>query len=447
MNNTDIRIGFVPIARPTFDVSLASTMTAQVYDSLIGQGYTLIGAQDLIMDGDSIAERISELQSSDVDIVLMLQSSFADSTMVVELAQQVSAPLLMWALPEERVGGRLRLNSFCGINLAGHGLRRVGILYDYIYALPDDESAIEKLNIIATAAKIKSNLTTTRIGRVGENPAGFDTCLVNHEGLKSQLGVEVVQLELEQVFEGARNAAPDKVQAIAETIKTQVSGVAEMDQAATHGTLSTYVTLDEMASEQNLNGMAVRCWPEFFTDLGCSACGAMSMLTNKMTPSSCEADVNGTITQLILQWISGDPAFGTDLVSFDVDKDEAVLWHCGLAPLSMADPDYQPEAALHSNRQKPLLFQFPLKPGRITIARLSEATGAFRLVIGSGEMLKAPPSFTGTSGTLRFDSGAQAVMDTIMEEGLEHHVSITYGDHQAVLASLAKLLGLSVLRL
>ena len=118
-----------------------------------------------------------------------------------------------------------------------------------------------------------------------------------------------------------------------------------------------------------------------------------------------------------------EPSFGSDLVSFDVEADEAVLWHCGLAPLSMADPDVQPQATIHSNRQKPLLMQFPLKPGRVTIARLSEATGEFRLVIGGGEMLKASPAFTGTSGKIRFDSGAAAVMDTIMREGLEHHVS------------------------
>ena len=171
------------------------------------------------------------------------------------------------------------------------------------------------------------------------------------------------------------------------------------------------------------------------------------MLTNDMIPCSCEADVNGTITQLVLSWMSDEPAFGSDLVSFDAEANEAVLWHCGLAPLAMADPDVQPEATIHSNRQMPLLMQFPLKPGRVTLARLSEATGEFRLVIGGGEMLKAPPAFTGTSGRIRFDLGAQAVMDTLMRGGLEHHVSITYGDHQDMLESLAGLLGLSVLLL
>ncbi len=448
MNPAHIRIGFVPIARPTFDLDLARQETAKVYEAIGQAGFTIFGSQDLIMDGAAIDARIAELASAEIDMILMLQASFADSTMVLQLAQALKVtPLLMWALPEEQVGGRLRINSFCGINLAGHGLRRAGIRYDFIYAAPDDAAAQEKLRKFAVAAAVKRRLAGTRIGRLGENPDGFDTCLVNHEALQSQLGVEVAQFELEPFFQRARQADSAKVAMVADGLSTRLAGFADMDQAATKGSLGVYTALDELVRDENLSGMAVRCWPEFFTDLGCSACGAMSLLTDALTPCSCEADVNGTITQLILQWISREPAFGSDLVSFDVEADEAVLWHCGLAPLSMADPDAQPQATIHSNRQKPLLMQFPLKPGRVTIARLSEATGEFRLVIGGGEMLKAPPAFTGTSGKIRFDSGAAAVMDTIMREGLEHHISITYGDHQAVLESLAGILGLPVLRL
>ncbi len=148
-----------------------------------------------------------------------------------------------------------------------------------------------------------------------------------------------------------------------------------------------------------------------------------------------------------MQWLSGEPAFGSDLVAFDIDADVAVLWHCGLAPLSMADPNVQPRATIHSNRRLPLLMEFPLKPGRVTLARLSEATGAYRLVIGTGEMIAAPPSFSGTSGTLRFDSGAQAAMDTLLREGLEHHISLVYGDHAEALTMLARMLDLPVLRI
>lgn len=353
----------------------------------------------------------------------------------------------MWAFPEDQVGGRLRINSFCGINLAAHGLRRAGFGYEAVYAPPGDRDGLAKLRDFAVAAAVKSRLAGTRIGRLGENPDGFDTCLVNYEGLRAQLGVEVVQYGLAPFFERVRGDEAATARAIADGLAGTLVGMADLDAEATHGTLGAFATMGALVREDNLSGLAVRCWPEFFTDLGCAACGAMSLLSDAMTPCSCEADVNGTITQLILGWISGEPAFGSDLVSFDVGADEAVLWHCGLAPLSMADPDAQPEATIHSNRRLPLLLQFPLKPGRVTIARLSEATGEFRLVIGGGEMLKGPPAFTGTSGRIRFDSGAGAVMATLLGEGLEHHVSICYGDHQDVLESLAGMLGLSVLRL
>ncbi len=447
MTPSDIRIGFAPIARPTFDLDLARELTAQVHAVIADAGYAISGSQDLIMDGAAVDASIAELAAADIDMLLLLQASFADSAMALQLAQAIDAPLLLWALPEDQAGGRLRINSFCGINLAGHGLRRAGIGYDYIYAAPDDPAARETLRNFATAARVKRRLAGARIGRLGEHPAGFDTCRVNQAALRSQLGVEVAQFELDVLFAHARQADAEKVLTVSADLRERLTGFDEMEPEATRGTLSAYVALAELAGEENLSGLAVRCWPEFFTDLGCSACGAMSLLSDAMTPCSCEADVNGTITQLILGWISGEPAFGSDIVAFNADADEATLWHCGLAPLSMCDPDVPPAATIHSNREKPLLLQFPLKPGRVTIARLSEASGEFRLVIGGGEMLSRPAAFTGTSGRIRFDAGAQAVMDTIMREGLEHHVAIAYGDHQAVLEALARQLDLPVLRL
>lgn len=441
----DIVIGFVPIARPTFDLGLARDLTAQVSAALAG--YTLVGSTELVMDAAAVQSRLSELVDARLDMLLLLQASFADSAMALELARAIDVPPLLWALPEAQVGGRLRINSFCGVNLAAHGLRRAGIAYETIVAAPQDPAAHAKLHDFARAALVKRRLQGARIGRLGENPDGFDTCLVNRAGLRSRLGVEAPQYDLSPFFDAARQADPSQIDALAANLRASLADFDAHDADETRGALGAYLALDELAKDEKLDGVAVRCWPEFFTDLGCSACGAMSMLSDALTPTSCEADVNGTITQLILQWLSGEPAFGSDIVAFDLDADAATLWHCGLAPLSMADPTVTPSATLHSNRAKPLLMQFPLKPGRVTLARLSEASGDFRLVIAGGEMLKAPLAFGGTSGRIRFDSGAAAVMDKLLGEGLEHHVSLTYGEHLGALEMLARMLGMPALRL
>ena len=184
-----------------------------------------------------------------------------------------------------------------------------------------------------------------------------------------------------------------------------------------------------------------------FTEYGCAACGPMAMLNEERTPCACEADVYGNVTTLILQRLSGEPAIIADLVDMDHASNTGVLWHCGLAPVSMADPTTQPKADIHSNRRKPLLNAFPLKPGRVTIARLSQAGGETKLVVGGGEMIQAPLAFSGTAGVIRFDRSVPEVLDTVVGAGLEHHYGFTYGDHRAALVAVADRLGVPVLAL
>ncbi|MGD8821274.1 MAG: fucose isomerase, partial [Anaerolineae bacterium] len=402
----NIRVGFVPLARTTFDIPLANQIARQVYRQLRNAGFQLAGSETLVTNLEEMETVARQLAQEPLDLLIALQATFADSTMLIRLAEVVEAPLLLWAVPEERTGGRLRLNSFCGINLGAHALRRGGYDYEYVYAPPQDSKVLAKIYTLATAGRALRLLRQARVGRVGENPDGLDSCNVNEEGLIQHLGLEVVQVGLTEIFEAARQADPEQVGTLEQALMRELDGLRELDQTAVHRTLGSFLALRQLADEEELAGLAVRCWPEFFTELGCAACGAMSILSNELTPCSCEADVNGTVTQLMLQWLSGEAAFGTDVVSFDLEEDVAVVWHCGLAPLSMADPAVRPRATIHSNRKLPLLMEFPLRPGRVTIARLSEATGRYRLVVGSGEMVRAPMSFTGTSGVLRFDQPA-----------------------------------------
>jgi L-fucose isomerase-like protein len=445
-NATGLLVGFVPLARTTFDIPLAAEVTQRARSALADSGLTLVGPESLVTDLEGVSAAAEELVGRPLDLLLIFQATFADSTMVLSLAEAVDAPLVLWAVPEAASGGRLRLNSFCGVNLGAHALARRKLKYDYLYAPAGDAQALQKVQVLARAGRAYRQVRGVRIGRVGDHPAGLDTCEIDRGALASRFGLEVVQIDLQETFAGAR-AAAGQVDALHQDLDKRLDGLGDLDQTALRRTLGSYLTLRRAAKEQALAGVAVRCWPEFFTELGCAACGAISLLSDEGIPASCEADVNGTITQLVLQWISGEPAMGTDVVSFDLEGDSVVVWHCGLAPLTMADPQVRPRATIHSNRKLPLLMEFPLKPGRVTVARLSEATGNYRLVVSSGEMLRAPISFSGTSGVLRFARPAREVLDTMLSEGLEHHLSLTYGDHVPTLLTLAKMLELPVLHL
>jgi L-fucose isomerase-like protein len=460
MSKKPYRIAFAPLARPTFDVPLAQQVTQQATQQLVQAGFELIAADGLIADLDGIQAFLAKAQQNSnpgIDLLLVFQATFADSTLVTALVEGfntnlATSPVFLWAVPEPRTGGRLRLNSLCGINLAGHALTQRHHDYEYAYAAPGDPDVLKKITSLAAAGMLRRCLAEARLGVIGSHPAGMDSCHLDEGQLYETLGIHVRSLPLDEIFSLAREATPEQIGALRQRMDKRLDNLADLEQKPLNGTLSVYRALKTVAEKEQLAGLAVRCWPEFFTDLGCAACGAMSMLSDGLgehapIPCSCEADANGTITQLILHWLADEPSFGTDIVGMDFDEDIIAIWHCGLAPLSMANPAYQPHGTIHSNRKVPLIMDFPLKPGKVTIARLNRHDQKLRLVVGRGEMLDAPAPFSGTSGLLRLEMPTRQFFDVLMQQGLEHHISLVYGDYLTELQAFARLFSLPVLLL
>lgn len=445
-------IAFLPIVRIQFDVALAEQMIRAARERLQTAGFELVGPAQAISDLASAQAAAAGLAGTGVDLVVIFQATFADSSMVVAISEACDAPIFLWAIPEAWTGGRLRLNSLCGINLVGHALTLRNRKFNYAYAHPEDEAVLTQIRPLAIAGQLRRRLRTARLGVVGEHPNGMDSCHLDAPRLKDVFGVSIQSIELEDVFQRARRVPQSEVAAIRSKLDLRLDNLDTLQQQPLQGTLSIYRALQEIVAEQKLDGLAVRCWPEFFTQMGCAGCGAMSMLSDGLgsdtpVPCSCEADINGTVTQLILQWLANAPAFGTDMVAADFEQDTMALWHCGLAPLSMADPNAQPHGANHSNRGVPLVMDFPMKPGPVTIARISQATGDLRMVFGKGEILAAPKPFSGTCGVLRLERPMRQFIDLLMHEGLEHHISLVYGNYSAELQAYAALSGLPVLGL
>lgn len=457
-------IGILPLGRSTFDVPFAEENLGRMLAALDATGHRLAGPRSLLLDAQATRAGIVELTGSGVDQVLVLQVTFTDAAMIAEIGRAFGQPLSIWAVPEPRTGGRLRLNSFCGMNLAGHALGLAGRDFGYLYAAPEAPGIADAVNALLGGAnraqppaarparrgdpagsRAAAALRGARIGRIGAHPEGFDTCSYDNRKLRELAGISVDELELADLFATAKGVDAKAASALRVQAANLLSGLDEVDQDQLDRSLKLKSALDAVRDRGKYDAFAIRCWPETFTEYGGAVCGPVSMMGEARIPCACEADVYGALTSLLLQKISGAPAFLTDLVVLDVADDTGVVWHCGQAPISMADPDFQPRATIHNNRRMPLLFEFPLKPGRVTFFRISQARGETTAVISGGEMLRRPLAFTGTSGVVRFDSGSRAVLSSIMGAALEHHMALAYGDHRDALEAAAGELGLPVI--
>ncbi len=460
-----MKLGILPLGRPTFDVGYAEEKLAAMLTALAATGHEVCGPRELLFDAEATKAGIAALKGAGIDQVLLLQVTFTDASMTVAAANAFDTPLSIWAVPEPRSGGRLRLNAFCGLNLASHALRRNGRDFGWLYADPEAEidgglaalldgqrqagqlgpegipAATDAGNRIAKA------VSGRRIARIGDHPEGFDTCAYDADAVDALAGVKVDALELEDLFDQARKVSDETASALRAAADKDVSGLQELDQPQLDRSLRLKAGLDTLRGSGGYDAFAIRCWPETFTEYGGAICGPAGMLGEAKVPCACEADVYGALTQLVLMEAADAPVFLTDLVDMDASDNSGVVWHCGQAPLSMRDPKVAAEATVHTNRKQPLLFQFPLKPGTVTLMRISQADGRPHMVLAKAEMLERPMAFTGTSGVLRFDRGADVVLEDIIACGLEHHMALAYGDHRAALRGTAGAMGLPLLEL
>ena len=190
-------VGILPLGRTTFDVPFAEEKLRRALMALDGTGHRLAGsARPAVRRGDRArgnggaaggGHRSGARPAGDVHGRLDDRSRSPGPS---------AEPLSIWAFPEPRTGGRLRLNAFCGLNLAAHalGLGRPGIRLSLRRSGRDGHRAeIEDLlggkrlaaPVAALAGGRGDPAGAQRRGRLARAPAsdgsarirtGFDTC-------------------------------------------------------------------------------------------------------------------------------------------------------------------------------------------------------------------------------------------------------------------------------
>ena len=438
-------IGYLALARETFDVEYAESKFKIAKSLLLSLSPDAIGFENLITNDEDANSALSFFNSNDFEKIFLFQTTFTDAKFLLNFAKSIQKPICIVSFPEPRTGGRLRLNSICGLNLAMHSLIKNDITPDFVIMEEDDkanemsfsnfiESQNESNKIawdIATIANINADfdysIDKQTIGIIGTRPEGFDTCDYDSNEVTSKLNVSLVDLELEDLFDEAKDIEVETIVKTKSTVSSYLAGTEELVQEEFDKSLSIFHGLENLKDKHNLDAFAIRCWPETFTEYGCASCGPMAMMNEKKVSCACEADVLGGISCNILNQMNNNPSLLVDIVDVDKSDNSLVFWHCGLAPISMAK-EGTARSGIHSNRKKPLLHDFSLKEGEITIFRVSKARGRLQFFVMKGQVLDRPNSFSGTSGVINLGENSAHKLEQMFKGGLEHHVAFTYGD-------------------
>ncbi len=469
------RVAVIPTARPTFVVDVAR-QRAQAARALVGDvmadlGGDVVGPDDLVMTPEHVKEAAAFLDPP-VDLVVHVCASFSDASPAVELYAELQRPVLLWAFREPGpVGDRLWLNSLCGANLIGHAMRRGGGAVRLVYGDPDEPQVRDVLARAlggelpvapmlpseqrprGSAAQARTAIESLRgrsIGVIGDAPTGFTPSEFDPAVLRDVFGLEVTAVDVDATFD--RVAAVEPAALDRELVDATLARptLARLDQLEVRRHAAVTSALRQWTAEQSVAAVAVRCWPEFPTQLGVCPCSSLSRLADEGLPTQCERDVYGAVTMLLLEALGSGTTYLVDTVDLDADENLVRLWHCGSAATSLAADPSAADQYVHCNRKIGVAGNFPLRTGPVIMARLTEDVdrdhgSGLRLLIASGESVPAPNRFQGNTADVRLDSDAAAFVHGLVTGGFPHHTVLAWTDVRPQLRAAADLLDIPVI--
>jgi len=457
-----IRVGFVPLHREVFDEEWAVELRKRTIKALsVIKGLELVVPdEDLTRNGlvrcEEDAENVIRLfEDRKVSGVMLGTMTFGDEISAIRFGEAFPKhPILLFGTKEGPFtpDGRRKSDSFCGTLSVSSGLYRRGIPFLFAgMVFPEEEEFLTAVENFVKTCSIINGFHGARIGLIGPRPETFETCAFNEVALMNNFQQRIVQVSLAHVFAVADGLGDREAEVlkIVEQMKRQ-SDTSLVSEETLRKMAKLELVLRRIAEEKKLAAMGVRCWTEMQEVYGISPCYVMGRLTETGIMSSCEVDVHGALTMLI-QYLASLRSALPHFIDWTIQHQERenvfLAWHCGNAPPSLCEGarivlrDQSVLGRVLGLERSQGTAEFQVRPGEVTICRLVEYDGKFKMLITSGRIVRSEEELRGSWSWVEVQD-LDKLYRTLVEEGFIHHASMVHGDHVEPIKDACKLLGI-----
>jgi len=442
LDREKLKVGYAPLSQNNFDTKLAQEIlekSVKMLETL--DNIQLVLPSGLIISESDAQQAVVKFKNEDIDLLLIQNCTFSFGGLSLTLTEDLDVPLVIWAVPEPPFdGGALRSNSLCATMMNSSILKKIGKDFKLIFGAPNEQSISNFLSRILKVVKAVKRLRNSKLALVGYRCPGFLVSTGDEFALQKVFGIKVHHIDLLEVFQEANGIPTSKVKVVSKKLIDNFSDFFEGLNESLEKTARVYLAIKQLKDKYNFDGIALKCWPEFPQNYGLAVCFAVSHLIDEGIMVSCEADINGLVTMLIEHYLTGEPVFFADVIAIDEGENTSLLWHCGAAPLSLADESTEKKLCFHQNLQAGITVEFPLKSGVITLSRLDALNNTYRMFVTQGKALKTPMSIRGNLSNVKFDSKVKEILETLISKGFPHHYAIVYKDIKDELIEMCHLL-------
>ncbi|HJO92871.1 MAG TPA: hypothetical protein QF753_05705 [Victivallales bacterium] len=458
-----VKIGIVGINSPNFYAKeynvfekslewLNSVKEKENFETVI---FDMIENKD---DGDR-ARKFFEREN--VDFLFLQNTAFSMGDFIYSF-KNVEFPLGIWSVREPAVSTDIKLNSLVSANLYASIIKRNlkdSIKYKWFYGNSEEKIFQERFLVTLQALRGLKALKTRKVGLIGKAAPSFFNLNVDIAEYAKNAGLKNYQhLSFDHVIKKSEKILGKDIDKTVRSMNKN-NNVNVSDENL-YSSAKVYLALKETAREKELDSIGISCWPDFQDHFGIVPCVALSMLGDiDEIPVDCEGDFGGAVTMQLLYSMTGNIPAVMDFAHLSLEDNLLLLWHCGIGTRSLSKDD-KPEIINHPmmNRKLPknkhmgLSYNFQFKKCDVTISRVTDFGKSLFAI--SGKTAEGKDSgFVGTRGyikSMKFRENKINVTDllnTIMKEGIEHHLIVCEGSCDLGLIELCHYQNLNIVEI
>jgi L-fucose isomerase-like protein len=433
-----LRVGILAIGRlrPGFDPQWGREIAAAAWQTCQQLFDARRSKVDVVDDG-SLRQALREFQAAECDALVVLQPTMGDGRLAPILIQLWDGPMVFWATPERPQADRVTACSLVGTHVFASICRQMNCPFELVYGHPEDEALQLGLRDAVLVTRAVTRIRRAKIGLIGYHAPGFINMHADPMAVHRQFGAELHHVglhEFQQRFEAVEDHRVE--QDVTEVLRFKLPRSSEIADSDLVPNSRYYLALLDLLDQEQLDAVALRCWPELPTLLGHWPYLALMRCAEAGHSISLEGDVDGAILGLLGTWLELGPGYVSDWLAHD--EQSITLWHPGHAPRALCRSE-SIRLDRHFNNQKPLVVNATLRPDEtLTIARLWRCDQRYLLTAFSGQTEVPDQTLLGACGKIRVQPpSVPERFERLCHAGMPHHVTLFQGDQVTMLQRLA----------
>jgi L-arabinose isomerase len=454
------RIGMLPIMQGLYDEMLPGITERQgAYAEEVAAALAEVAVVDAgapVKDRDGIERRVRELESADVDGLLVVMLTYGPAMRVAQALDGTRLPVCLANIqpvpavtPEWDMGDLTYNQGIHGAQDTANAMVRAGRAFTVVTDDWHADSFRAAIGDWARAAAAVTRWRSLRVAVIGGAMNGMGDIRFDEHTLLRVLGPQVDSLSTGTLHRAAAAVPVDDVDALiaTEDATFEVDPRLSRDERVDHARMQ--LGLERVLAEGGYGAYSAH-FGAIAEDgrLARLPLAAASSLMAKGYGYGAEGDALTAALVSAASTLLGETQF-TEMYAMDFPNDSILMSHMGEGNWRLARED-RPVRLIKrplgiGGLDDPPTFLFQYETGPATLATLIALGGErFRLLVSEGEVLDTAelPHLEMPYGHFRPDSGVRACMDSWLRLGGPHHQVLNPGRRAQAWRTFSELAGL-----